>query len=384
MKKTEARQSNLEALRIVSMLLIVMSHSDDIFGLYDLYSISLGYNKIITDWLHIGGQIGVGCFILISGYFMVEKNTSVKKLLILAGEVWCYTIGIWIVWVVYNVCQGQIILRECLIEAIYAFFPILFSHYWFVTAYIILMILSPFLNKFIFSLDKYNYQKFLGCLIVIFVVLLGGIPNILKNMSQGRLLGVFIMYFIAGYIRRFCCIELGDSGKHLKIAFFFYFLLFTICYGFTYLGIILNSKTILDNRYFYRALNSPIVVVICIELFMFFLKLNIKYNKGINRIAGCTFGVYLLHSNRLVDTYLANLFPIYQESNTYLVFIYSVVSVVMIYAVCSIIDYIRKKLIERIWIKIIDKHWMVVHNKMERVLKEISLKWNKRDHKWQV
>lgn len=145
------RQSNLEMLRIVSMLLIVMAHCDEIFGLASLYSRSLGINKIITDWLHIGGQIGVGCFILISGYFMVEQRVSARKLLKLAGEVWFYTISIWLVWTLWTILQGQIDADEFITATKKALFPILSSHYWFVTAYIILMALSPFFNYSFFE-----------------------------------------------------------------------------------------------------------------------------------------------------------------------------------------------------------------------------------------
>lgn len=78
MEKTE-RNTNLEMLRIISMILIVMSHSDDWMGLAEFYSEIVCLNKFITDWLHVGGQIGVGCFLLISGYFMIDKQITSKK-----------------------------------------------------------------------------------------------------------------------------------------------------------------------------------------------------------------------------------------------------------------------------------------------------------------
>ena len=59
--QNRVRQTNFEMLRIVGMLLIVMSHCDEFFGLADRYSTSLGIYKIITDWLHSGGQIDYSC-----------------------------------------------------------------------------------------------------------------------------------------------------------------------------------------------------------------------------------------------------------------------------------------------------------------------------------
>lgn len=363
----KARKSNLELLRIISMIFIVMSHCDDIFGLYNLYSISLGINKIITDWLHIGGQIGVGCFLLISGYFMIDQNISLKKILNLVGEVWFYTIGLWIIWIIKNVSLGNLIIKECFIETLYAFFPILFGHYWFVTAYVILMIVSPFLNKLIFSLDHRNYGIFLSTILVIFVVLDGGVPIILSDMTGGRLIAVFIMYFIAGYIRRFGKIERNNILRHLSIAIILYFVLFATFYCFTYIGITLDIQTILNERYFYRVLNSPIIVIICIELFKGFLGMDIKCNKLINEIAGCTFGVYLIHSNRLMSSELSKIFPIYKETRPLLILLYSVVSMIVIYAVSILIDYIRKRTIGKLWEKLLDKYANTIQNKFTEI-----------------
>lgn len=364
MAELKVRQSNLEMLRIVSMILIVMSHCDEIFGLSSLYSVSLGWGKILTDWLHIGGQIGVGCFVLISGYFMSEQIYQ-KKILKLASEVWFYTIGIWIVWIVCNVCQGEIIIKNCYTEAVYAFFPILFSHYWFVTAYVILMILSPFLNKLIYSLDEQYYRRFLGSLLVIFVVLKGGFPMVFPEMTEGRMMPVFIMYFIAGYIRKFGNTK-NNSLRHFVVAIIFYLLLFATFYYITYLRITYNNLKIISSRYFYRELNSPFVVLICIELFMGFLKLEMKYNKVVNEIASCTFGVYLLHSNRLLSVYLTKLFPIYREKRLFLTFLYSILSVLLIYSISTLIDYIRKKIIGKIGM-ILKSYLDLVKNKLKKL-----------------
>lgn len=369
MEKKRVRQSNFELLRIVSMILIVMSHCDEIFGLADLYSTSLGICKIITDYLHIGGQIGVGCFVLVSGYFMVEQNISTKKLLKLAGEVWFYTISIWLIWIVWNIFQNQLDMTLYLKQTALAFFPILFSHYWFVTAYIILMILSPFFNKLIFSLNEQDYRDYLFSLIIIFVVLGGGFPKIFSGMFEGRLIPVFIIYFIAGYLRRFGNKKKRNSSRHFVVALIFYFLLFASFYFITFLGSKFGSETIMGMRYFYRELKSPFIVIICVELFIGFWRLDIKYNKIINTLASCTFGVYLLHANSLLSTYLAKLFPIYKEKNPLLIFIYSFFSVLIIYIMCSLIDYVRKNSVEKVWIYFLDKNLDIIQNKTIEVIR---------------
>ena len=255
------RNSNLELLRIISMVLIVMSHSDDWMGLAKTYQTTVCVNKFITDWLHLGGQIGVGCFLLISGYFMVNQQITLKKILRLWGEVLFYSISVWIVYAVVKLCAGSDVSFFSL-QTIKAFFPVLFTHYWFVTAYIILMILSPFFNKLISIMDKHLYQALLTALIVIFILFDGGIPGVLDDMSEGRLIPVFIIYFIAGYIKKYDDSSKNNAKKHFGVAILGYILLYGTFIGVGIIGDILNSEMIIKQCYFWRPLHSPIVLII--------------------------------------------------------------------------------------------------------------------------
>ncbi|MCM1327358.1 MAG: hypothetical protein NC249_12150 [Lachnoclostridium sp.] len=54
--KQKERETNLELLRIISMILIVMSHCDDWAGLAETYETTVCVDKLITDWLHAGGR----------------------------------------------------------------------------------------------------------------------------------------------------------------------------------------------------------------------------------------------------------------------------------------------------------------------------------------
>ena len=142
-EKTERKERNakLELLRIVSMVLIVMSHGDDWMGLKETYKTTVCVNKFITGWLDMGGQIGVGCFLLISGYFMVEQPFRLKKMLRILGEVWFYTISIWTVYTISRILTGTFYFSFAFVKhTLKAFFPVLFAHYWFVTAYIMSLI----------------------------------------------------------------------------------------------------------------------------------------------------------------------------------------------------------------------------------------------------
>ena len=370
MLEKKVRQSNFELLRVISVILILMSHCDDFFGFGDVYGATLGVNKLINDWLHAGGQIGVGCFVLISGYFMVQQEFSLKRILKLAGGVWFYTICLWAAWVALNIFQGEVQIGATLVQTVYAFFPLLFTHYWFATAYTILMILSPFFNKLIFSMDRKNYRAFLAILIVLFVVLQGGIPKTLREMSEGRLIPVFIMYFIAGYLRRFRTERKHNAARHFSVAAITYILLIASSYVITWLGVALNNQSILSLQYFYRVLNSPFVVVISTELFIGMMETPIKYNKRINEVAACSFGIYLIHTNRLMWGYLTMIFSRYKETRPLFVLLYTVISIAVIYLGCILVEFVRRKTVEKLWMAFLDKHLDKIQQKTVLTVKK--------------
>ena len=69
--KTKTRHMGLEWLRIVSMLMIILLHSIDHSGLYETLvpGTSIYY---VEQFLYALVQVCVNCFILISGYFLVN------------------------------------------------------------------------------------------------------------------------------------------------------------------------------------------------------------------------------------------------------------------------------------------------------------------------
>lgn len=74
------RQSNLELLRIFSMILIVMHHYA-IHGGFDVIDMQFNFNKEVIRFFTFGGKLGVNLFIMISGYFLIKSKFKKKNLL---------------------------------------------------------------------------------------------------------------------------------------------------------------------------------------------------------------------------------------------------------------------------------------------------------------
>lgn len=96
--------------------------------------------------------------------------------------------------------------------------------------------------------------------------------------------------------------------------------------------------------------NAFLGLAIAVSLFMYFKSLDIKHSKLINTIAASTFGVLLIHANS--DTMRQWLWKDTLDNvGAYSgnVYFHAVLSVLLVFAICIVIDYIRIHTIEK-WI----------------------------------
>ena len=103
--------------------------------------------------------------------------------------------------------------------------------------------------------------------------------------------------------------------------------------------------------------------------------MRFKKSKKINAIASNTLGVYLIHSHQIIENLvLPKIFPVYKETNSLRLLVYSIGSVAIVYIVCTIIDMIRQRTVEKIWVRFLDKHINKFEKKSVIVIKKTSQK----------
>ena len=71
------RNSNIELLRIISMIMIILGHCNT-YGNFDMQNINGFFNKFIIGNTYLG-NLGVIIFIVTTGYFMIKKEIQLKK-----------------------------------------------------------------------------------------------------------------------------------------------------------------------------------------------------------------------------------------------------------------------------------------------------------------
>lgn len=218
---------------------------------FDRNVLPYGVDLIFVDFFAIGGKLGVDLFVLISGYFLVNSVTTLKKFLKIVGQVWIYSVSILLFFLF--ICPVRLEISNH--EIFHYFFPILYSVNWFATTYVCLLMITPVLNILLKKLTKRQLEIFL----LSFLLFQSLLPTILQTSYQLNELGWFIvLYFIAAYLRNHCQLSTGNWRNHLLIAVILYFML----WGFyTY-----------SEKYMYE--NSFLVILIALELFLAFIKLG--------------------------------------------------------------------------------------------------------------
>ena len=239
-------------------------------------------------------------------------------------------------------------------NTIKAFFPVLLSQYWFVTSFVALMILSPFLNYIIQSLKKEQYRKVL----IVLVMFCSVMPTFISSELSNSLTWFIFLYFIAGYIRFYKNdLTKERAGRHAFIAIFGIVILWCSSIAVNWLGMHLENERILLYSRHFMSRESVFGLLIAYELFMFFLCRKPAYHHAINQIAGATFGVYLIHDNANIRSFLWDFVIRYiNQSHPLYLIISCMFYVALVYILCTIVELARQYTIEKIWIKWIDQY----------------------------
>ena len=356
MKKV--RNSNIEILRIIAMLFIVISHYTVHNGISNA-SLPLGINRYLLEITSLG-NIGVILFILITGYFMIEqKEFKIKKIVALYLQLFFYSVFIFLGFVIFSK-------QDFSIKAyIQNFMPIIFQKYWFMTCYVFLFVLSPFINKFLNGLKRKEHLNFL--LVTIF--LFSFIPTFTTfQIYANELIQLITFYSIGAYFKKYPKNIFNNkklSFRLLIVTILLLLLSVAVCD-------IMSVKYSFFNRYTTHLFNrnSIIAILFCVSLFNTFINKKEFNNKLINKIGGCTLGVYLIHDNYLIRDLLWNkIFKNYNFVESKYLILHMVITILIVYIVCTIIEYIRKNTVEKLTNKIII-------SKIDNLQKYLESKYN--------
>lgn len=372
--KNKERNSNFELMRIIAMLFIVLWHIYLYGGIKNNPRIINTNIAIIFEFISFILMVHVNSFVILTGYFQSKADFKIKKFFSLLDSMFFYRI----IFLILFCSLGIITLTKAeMIDKIFT------RDYWFIQVYLVLYLVSPFLNIFIKKIDKKNYQK----LLLVLFFILSIIPFITGNktyvFNDGYNLSNFIyMYLIGGYLRKYPIKEsyifkiLSKNLYRLVLVF-----VFILCFMINYMntktfGLLSSSNTVLglinsNYSHIYNVYSNPFVIIQTISFFLLFESIDFK-SKIVNKISSLVLGVYFIHENGFVRTYLYKWLKIDNGIVTSYKFILYVFLMAILIFVCSlIIEFIRQMIFKFIKSRKITKK---IENKASIYIRSVRVK----------
>ena len=350
MKENKVRQSNFELLRIISILMIIAHHFAYRSEMQFDTSV-IDVNRLWTQLLYYGGHVGLDVFVIISGYFLVDsKRLNLSKIARIWLELLFYSVGLY--YLIYILGIGMDFFNEFSILRVFT--PVSSEIWPFASAYCGLMVLYPFVNRLIKTLSKNSFRVLLAIMLLFWSV----IPTF-SSATYGcsYLMWMVTLYMVAGYIKLYP--EDFQKGKvfYRRVMFILWGLSFASAVVLDVLG--LKYEVCARYATHFSGMQHINIVVIAICLFLTFRDVKIENpstGSVINVIAGTTFGVYLIHDNPFLSMWIwKQLFRNAEYINEWWFVVASIGEVIAIFAACMVIEFARQNLLEKWYMKGINK-----------------------------
>lgn len=286
------RESNIELLRILLAVGVIVLHYNYYGGVFD--SVRSGSaNQILFYFTENIFICAVDTFVLISGYFLsTTKTTNYIRIIKIILQTMLFGAG----WYLLTAILHNIVGIELFKGVVIALIP---KNYY-VTFYVVICVLAPFINKFMATLSQYEWKRFVLILVYILSIwavvadvitsetnIIYGISPISADGSQAgyTLINFILMYIIGAYIR--------ENPIKTRISIHI-----IVLAGLTLLLVLwsfLTKENNLPTANIVWAYNNPVIILYSANLFILFSKIKIGCSKIINFFGKASFSVYLLH-----------------------------------------------------------------------------------------
>ncbi len=334
------RSSNIELLRILAMLAIIMHHYVVHSGMENLYDYAA--QPPIMHMYQICGMLGktmVNVFPLITGYFMCTKHLTVTRFLKVYLEVKFYRILLYI------------LLAAAGVEALSAgrIFGTVFSVLQnagndFASSFLVFYLFIPFYNRLIRHISREEHRLLVGGILLFYTL---GSSLFFNYSIFSEIPWYIVLYLVAAYLRLYPA-QWQENTALLG--------------GTTVLFLILDAASILvcDKAsqgsllfpyYFLYNANKILAFLTAVSLFTFFCAVRLPYSRLINAVAKTAFGVFLIHDNSLAMRQFLWM-DLLQVTKWYNASVGAALlallgTAVGIFVVCSLLDMVRIWLLEK-------------------------------------
>lgn len=280
---TKQRDSNFELLRLIAMYMIVLIHANVYIGDFMPTPVGAIYNPIINGICNTG----VSLFILISGYYGVSFN--IKKITKLECKMITYSLlvfGLSLVVYAKTMTDGDKL--ELLIKSV---LPFASRNHWFYSCYILIVLFSGFINRFVDTLDKKSFRTLLMLMLFCFSVL----PTcfyfeIVQDNGKG-IVQMLMVYLMGRYIR------MSETEEKIKMVGVYSKWKLALIIVVVWLINAISFSNPINFGGIYHTLckdNSITNMILAVSAFLLFKDLKFK-SKVINAAAKYIFAVFAMN-----------------------------------------------------------------------------------------
>lgn len=325
-KREKVRDSNLELLRIIAMILVMVVHASfESLGhpsLADLQTTPMhAFFRFLSESI---GIICVNVFVLISGWYGIRAK--IGRLSAFIFQVLFFGVVMYF---------GLLLFKATAPMGLKGWMSLLvFKDLWFVKAYLVLYIFAPILNAFIEKATKKDLKWFL--IAFFFLQTLHGCITSSNWFSDGYSpLSFMGLYVLARYLKLYPN-RFSQQSKFMDSCIYGVLTLLT-----TVLPILFIVMGY-GMRFTFYSYSSPLIILASVYFLLFFTKLNFQ-SSWVNWIAISSFGVYLFHCDIhfLQPIYVKTIVHWFRTESTWTFLLYTSLWIALLFMLAIIVDKLR-------------------------------------------
>lgn len=358
------RNYGIDFFRILSSIMVVFLHTVGQGGILGAAG-NLTIKGEVLYFIQIMCFCAVNSFALISGYVGIKTKHKYTSIISLWIQVAFYNVGVSAIKMAINLMNDKPI---DLIMLLKSFFPVISEQNWYFTSYFCLFFFMPVLNHIVNTLSREKLRQNIFITIILFSIIetITSIKNWGINVGYS-FLWLAVLYLIGAYVSKYDSFSKMTKAKSI--------IGFIGCSLITFLSRIaiqivtlkLTGSPTHGTKFITYV--SPFMILSSLFLLALFSKIQFGSigTAVVKWLSPMTFGVFILHTQRIIYAEMQGKFAFVVEYNAFLCVLMTIGITIGIYAICSVIDYLRILLFKLVRVKNIS-------STVEKILKKVYCK----------
>lgn len=317
------RNYGIDLLRLILMFMVCVLHTLGQGGILNACQAgTLNYN--VFWFIEILAYCAVDGFALISGYMAMDKPRKYEKLAEMWFQAFFYSFIVTLFFTIIGVNKSWEIK-----DIIRCLFPMFFGKFWYFTAYFLLFLTIPILNKFLFEIDETYAKKVLVFAVVLFSF--GGVvSDAFKTQDGYSALWLIVLYCIGALAKK---IKLFETKKSLTLI-----IMWACCALITW-GIYVFTGNSILIKYI-----SPTILLSGMIMVILFSRIKVK-GTIISKLSPLAFGIYLFQLNQVIwNALIKDNVAFVANKNIILGIIYVIAFASLIFISGLIVEWLRSQI----------------------------------------